>query len=83
MMAKRPKNQMLSAVRGCTIDMEGDDPRPTRCIIGLLTEDGVTSFALSKQGAKTMMLALQTFLDRTEGARAPKGAPVAAKRLEN
>src|SRR4051812_48396028 len=24
--AKRPKNQMLSAVRGCTIDTHGDDP---------------------------------------------------------
>ncbi|MER9169625.1 hypothetical protein NKI12_20030 [Mesorhizobium australicum] len=68
-MAKRPKTQMLSAVRGCTIDMDGDDQRPTRCIIGLLTEDGVISFALSKQGAKTLMLALQTFIDRVD---APK-----------
>ncbi|WP_051371410.1 hypothetical protein [Mesorhizobium loti] len=68
-MAKRPKIQMLPTVRGCTIDMEGDEPRPTKCIVGLLTEDGVTQFALSKQGAKTMMLALQTFLDRVDAAK--------------
>ncbi|TPM31467.1 hypothetical protein FJ967_24820 [Mesorhizobium sp. B2-3-4] len=66
---KRPKIQVLPAVRGCTIDMDGDEPRPTICIVGLLTEDGVTQFSLSKQGAKTMMLALQTFLDRVD---APK-----------
>ena len=68
-MAKRPKNQMLPTVYGCTIDMDGDEPRPTRCIVGLLTEDGVTKFALSKQGARTMVLGLQTFLDKVN---APK-----------
>jgi hypothetical protein len=68
-MAKRSKDEMLPAVRGCTIDIDDKDA-PTCCLVGLLTEDGVKSFTLGEHGARTMMLALQSFLDRLAPAKA-------------
>ncbi|MBZ9798373.1 hypothetical protein [Mesorhizobium sp. ES1-4] len=61
-MAEKPNDEMLPPVRGCTLDVDDKD-MPRACLAGLLTEDGTKSFTLNERGARTMMLALKTFLD--------------------
>ncbi|WP_188393695.1 hypothetical protein [Mesorhizobium sp. SARCC-RB16n] len=61
-MAEKANDEMLPPVRGCTLDVDDKD-MPRSCLVGLLTEEGTKSFTLNEHGARTMMLALQTFLD--------------------
>ncbi|UVK43788.1 hypothetical protein BPNPMPFG_005626 [Mesorhizobium sp. AR07] len=76
-MPRKPKDEMLPAVRGIQLDLDDRDA-PTMCLVGLLTVDRVKSFTLREEGVRIMMTALQGFLDRIDRTRpAPtsKGLP--------
>ncbi|MBZ9985648.1 hypothetical protein LB572_00910 [Mesorhizobium sp. BH1-1-5] len=64
-MAKKPKDEMLPAVNGLQIDID-DKSRPTQCLIGLRTAEGVKSFSLHAAGARLLIAGLQTFVDRVD-----------------
>jgi len=74
-MLKKPKDEMLPSVTGVQTDFDDKD-NPTVCLVGLLTEEGVKSFTLNDAGARIMVMALQTFLDRVDNGGstpAPEG----------
>ncbi|MER9579245.1 hypothetical protein NKI78_27060 [Mesorhizobium sp. M0400] len=61
-MPKNPADEMLPAVKGLQIDLNDKD-HPSLCLVGLITEEGVKSFALHPTGAGMMIQGLQTFLN--------------------
>ncbi len=67
-MPKKPKDEMLPAVRGIQLDLDDRDA-PTMCLVGLLTMDGVKSFTLQEQSARMMTTALRGFIDRIDRTR--------------
>jgi len=72
-MPRKPKDELLPMVTGIQIDLDDKD-KPTYCLIGLRTVGGVKSFTLHPEGARLLIQAMQTFLDRVErGMQAPQG----------
>lgn len=74
-MPKKPKDVMLPAVSGVTIEIDDRD-NPKVCLVGLLTAEGKRSFTLSQNGARMMVKALHSFLDLLDGSTSetkPKG----------
>ena len=66
-MLKKRKDEMLPSVTGVQTDFD-DRHNPTICLVGLLTEEGIKSFTLNDAGARIMVMALRTFLDRVDMA---------------
>ncbi|MGX8007828.1 hypothetical protein ACVDG8_001865 [Mesorhizobium sp. ORM8.1] len=64
-MGKKPKDEMLPALTGVQLDLD-DKNKPTYCLVGLRTVEGVKSFTLHAEGARLLIQGLQAFVDRVD-----------------